>query len=409
MSPTSQTHQKQIVTLQTSYRDLKQKAANLCYSSSPERSEEYLQNRLEMIVNIKRQYEVRMRGWRKAYSKGEMETADYVELMDRGWRKRAKLLAEEVVIERKKSFIADKIRSQLWRYAVFPDAYAAIFTSVFKPLERSAEWESRQNHKHKTWKSGLIEYYDVESLTAPGLLWCPILKRYSASKDCVAAHIVPHSLGYRNAGYVFGDEDEGYSMIWSLQNGFIMTKQLEKAFDRGTFIIVPIETAIDKPQRYKLVLMDERRRNEHVISLGGSEGTAVKWRDLDNAELQFLNDKRPARRYLYYHYITTILRYVHFEKHGWAEKRLTVPNGTLWATPGPYLRRSMLKVLAESIGDCEPSSIMEAGGTFEGQDDKPKKEEAVIAGEALVIREKPELRRPFDVEGEEEWNGLSDS
>lgn len=169
---------------------------------------------------------------------------------------------------------------------------------------------------------------------------------------------MPHSLGYRSAGYVFGNEDEGYSMIWGLQNGIVMTKQLEKAFDRGTVIIVPIETATEKPQRYKLVPMDERRRNEHVVSLGRSEVTAVKWRDLDNAELQFLNDKRPARRYLYYHYITTILRYVRFEKHGWAEKRLTVANGILWATPGPYLRRSMLKVLVESIGDCEQLVIV---------------------------------------------------
>lgn len=122
-----------------------------------------------------------------------------------------------------------------------------------------------------------------------------------------------------------------------------------------------------------------------------------------------MNDKRPARRYLYYHYITTILRYVRFEKHGWAEKRLTVPNGSLWATPGPYLRRSMLKVLAESIGDCEPSSVLEAAGTFEGQDDKSKEEETVIAGEALVIRDKPKLRHSFDVEGDTEWEGFSDS
>lgn len=155
-------------------------------------------------------------------------------------------------------------------------------------------------------------------------------------------------------------------MIWSLQNGLIMTKQLEKAFDRGTFIIVPMETASDTAQRYKLVLMDGRRRNEHVISLAGTEGKAIRWNDLDGTELQFRISKRPARRYLYYHYITTVLRYIRFEKHGWAEKRPTVPDGTLWATPGPYLRRSMLKVLAESIGDCEPSTVLEANGTFEG-------------------------------------------
>lgn len=36
-------------------------------------------------------------------------------------------------------------------------------------------------------------------------------------------------------------------MTWSLQNGLIMTKQLGKAFHKGTFIIVPVETASNNP------------------------------------------------------------------------------------------------------------------------------------------------------------------
>lgn len=407
-SRTPAIYQDRIITLKTTYRGLKRKASTISHSSFPDQSEEYLQNRLDMIVNIKEQYEVSMRSWNKAYSKGDMEVSIFQGLMAKGWRKRAKLLAEEVVLERRKSSIAEEIKGQLSRYSVFPEAYAAIFTNIFKPLEKTAEWESRQKHKHETWKSGLIEYYALESPTSAKFLWCPILKQYLSSKDCIAAHIVPHGLGYQNAGYVFGDEDEGYGMIWSMRNGIIMAKQLEKAFDKGTFIIIPIQTAMEKPQRYKMVLMDERRRDQVVINLGGSKVTAVKWSDLDNVELQFLNDKRPARRYLYYYYVTTILRYVRFEKDGWAEKRLTVPNGNLWATPGPYLRRSMLKVLAKIIGDCEPSSVLEAGGTFDGQEDRSKKEEEVIAQEALVLRERPELRHPFDVEAEAEWEGFSD-
>lgn len=153
-----------------------------------------------MIVNIEQQYEVSMRGWKKAYSIGDMETSVFTASMAKGWRKRAKLLAEEVIIERKKWIIAEKTKSQLWRYLVFPEAYAAIFTNIFEPIEQTDEWESRQKHKHETWRSGLIEYYAVASPTTAGLLWCPILKRYKHSKDCIAAHIVPHSLGYRNAG-----------------------------------------------------------------------------------------------------------------------------------------------------------------------------------------------------------------
>lgn len=84
-----------------------------------------------------------------------------------------------MIFERKKGFIADKIRTQLWRYMIFSDAYAIIFINIFKPLEQSAGWESRQNHKHEIWRSGLMEYYDLECPTAAGLLWCSILKRFS--------------------------------------------------------------------------------------------------------------------------------------------------------------------------------------------------------------------------------------
>ncbi len=60
-------------------------------------------------------------------------------------------------------------------YCHFPEAYAAIFTNIFKSIEQTAEWESRQKHKHETWKAGLIEYYAVESPTDAGFLWCPFL------------------------------------------------------------------------------------------------------------------------------------------------------------------------------------------------------------------------------------------
>lgn len=107
-----------------------------------------------MIVNIKQKYEVGMHGCKKAYSNGEMEPSVFHDSMAEGWKKRAKLLAEEVVIERKKSTIAEKIQTQLWRYSVFPEAYAATFTNIFKPIEQTAEWERRQKHKHDIWRSG---------------------------------------------------------------------------------------------------------------------------------------------------------------------------------------------------------------------------------------------------------------
>jgi hypothetical protein len=108
--------------------------------------------------------------------------------------------------------------------------------------------------------------------------------------------------------------------------------------------------------------------------------------DLDGTELEFKNENRPAHHFLYYHFVSTLLRYVRYEKPGWAEKRVNLPTGKIWATPGPYLRRSMLKALADVIGDCEPPEEV-FDGVFDGKGVKPPEEEKLIAQEILVDQE----------------------
>ncbi|KAI9764138.1 MAG: hypothetical protein M1840_008698 [Geoglossum simile] len=109
--------------------------------------------------------------------------------------------------------------------------------------------------------------------------------------------------------------------------------------------------------------------------------------DLDGTELEFKNENRPAHRFRYYHFVSTLLRYVRYEKPGWAEKRVNLPTGKIWATPGPYLRKSMLKALANVIGDCEPSEGV-FDGVFDGKGGKLPQEKKLIAQEILVDRER---------------------
>ena len=93
-----------------------------------------------------------------------------------------------------------------------------------------------------------------------------------------------------------------------------------------------------------------------------------KYGDLDGTELESKNNNRPAHRFLYYHFASTLLRYMRYGKPGWAEKRVILPTGKIWATPGPYLRKSMLKAIANVIRDCEPSGELFGDGVFDGKD-----------------------------------------
>jgi HNH endonuclease len=215
------------------------------------------------------------------------------------------------------------------------------------------------------------------------------MKEYAPPQYRTAAHIIPHSIGYSNAGYLFGEPSQGAELIWSMCNGLIMDSNLEKSFDKGDFVLVPIPTERGEPSRWRFILMNEKLRKYKKVG------------DLDGIELEFKNNNCPAHRFLYYHFVSTLLRYVRYEKPGWAEKRVNLPTGKIWATPGPYLRRSMLKVLANVIGDCEPSEEVFGDGVFDGAGSKPPQEEKLIAQEILVDREQrvedEEFELPVDM------------
>ena len=71
--------------------------------------------------------------------------------------------------------------------------------------------------------------------------------------------------------------------------------------------------------------------------------------DIDGRALTFLTPNRPARRYLYLRYVITFLHQQKLGNLGWLNR--VEARGYLWATPGPYLRKSMLQTLARRISD----------------------------------------------------------
>ena len=160
-----------------------------------------------------------------------------------------------------------------------------------------------------------------------------------------------------------------------------MSRTLKTQFDEGDFVLVPVESANPGTEscEWQFVLMDEKLRKYSVGE------TATKYDDLDGRVLEWKNENRPTRRFLYYHFVTTVLRYVRYEQPGWAEKRMTLPTGKLWATQGPYLRRSTLRHLAAMLGGIDDE--MFADGVFDTKDGKPESEERRMAQEIFVTQE----------------------
>ena len=339
---------------------LKRKASQLSQSLKTASSREFLGHKRQCLDLEDEKYKVLYKGLRESFAKKELKEKVFQDLVKQCFESRAKLAQESVTIARNQQALEQNLSQE--DMASGPDmeaAYANLLPLFYRQHEQPAGFEIRSDAKHREWKEDLRIHYNSFDSTDNELLWCPIMQRYAPSGSRTAAHIVPHALGFRNVGFLFGEPDNGFDLLWSVRNGITMASILEKDFDRGDFVLVPVPSDPGSPTEWKLVLINEKKKKYPV---GDSE---LKYEDLERP-LVWKNDERPGARYLYYHFVATILRYQKYEKPGWAETRLQLPTGRIWATPGPYLKRSTLKKLGEYLGDREADKTF-GEGAFEGE------------------------------------------
>ena len=172
-------------------------------------------------------------------------------------------------------------------------------------------------------------------------LWCPITRAYLPPDEVVAAHIFPHKLGTTTMHLVFGKAQP--NEIMSPRNCLIIAKAIEKRFDKHSLVIVPIKTKAGVPSRWKVRVLTDSQSDKVIPEIN------LSMNELDNRELDFRTKYRPAARYLYYHFVISVLFAKQGQEKGWI-RRMTSQENKFWATPGKYLRMSMLKRIALEIG-----------------------------------------------------------
>lgn len=233
-------------------------------------------------------------------------------------------------------------------------AYALSIADQYKQYDQIPDWLSRSGDAQADFKKRLIaDYPELERTSNSGKkqYWCPVTKRWFAQGYMRAAHLVPHHWGYNQVGCIFGEPNNGYSHVWSTRNGLHVQILVEMAFDKGQIVIVP-----DDGQRWKVQVVDksllEPADDDDDDRDGGGWQTGLPWRIYNNTELDFRGAlSRPGRRYLYAHYITTLLLTYRLKKPGWQLMVEERRERRVWATPGKWYRESTLKHLARFVAD----------------------------------------------------------
>jgi hypothetical protein len=223
-------------------------------------------------------------------------------------------------------------------------------------LYKKADGFDKTRKRPNNWRRDAIEYYSAAGSDhgrSPGIVWCHATRRWCPSRDVTAAHIVPFFLDLSTlAEILFGTKSD---TLEKPGNTLMLSNILKRWFDQYHLIVVPVNPQEPTIRRWKVDIISNDIANATVYVTGNGTGITVK--DIEGQELMFLNEKRPTARFLYFHFIMAMVRIKDMDRLGWQKIWAKYYDNRPFATPGPYMRRTMLLALVTHFQVTDPNVV----------------------------------------------------
>lgn len=146
-----------------------------------------------------------------------------------------------------------------------------------------------------------------------------------------------------SSAYIFGlSPNEGWTAIWSFENGLLPHSRVEQAMDAAQLVIIP---DVDSGEGLKVVILDDSILDKSPF-VGGP-----KYRDLNNTKLVFKTEARPLKRYLYFLCLISLFGHHRLYVEGSERDQAKLQMGEIWGSPGKWMRCSIIRALALELGD----------------------------------------------------------
>ncbi|KAF7927583.1 uncharacterized protein EAE98_005965 [Botrytis deweyae] len=236
-------------------------------------------------------------------------------------------------------------------------------------LQLYVKEKKRSSTQQTEFRNGLIDFYGVKR---QGLdeeeIWCVVSHSWGKSNQRIAAHIMPARLQDTQMKHIFGNEasDE----LFSVRNGLMLERQIESCFDNFQLAIVP---CLGDQNSWELRVLDK-----HLLKVVHTF-TNTLFEKLHGQKLKFLNENRPRKRYLYYHWLVCISiagrMKMNMPRIKDEKERFT----QCWGTPGRYLREEMIAALIGYVGHKVPTKKrlrqIKNGEIYEEDEDEEEEDE----------------------------------
>ena len=263
-----------------------------------------------------------------------------------------------------------------------PDSRGVLVPALLALYKDPHQAHKRSNHIQSPLKRTSVAVYEAgKDAPFEDKIWYCVTRRYYDREKVRAVHIVPHALGLELVDYIFGT-GSGLRLD-TADKCLSMHEDVEQSFSNDNFVLIPIDASEIPILRWRIQMTNLAAINSDLgkVTLG----------DVDGKEVLFKNDNRPASRFLYYHFIVTLLCNKRNRQPGWAKYSVELPIGRPFATMGQYMRKSMLLALAKAAGDInaaeEARLLGGEGETFTEEQKLSELEEREVARRALKAHE----------------------
>ena len=266
-----------------------------------------------------------------------------------------------------------------------PDSNHAFVATLLALYKGPHEKRKRSKKVQTQLKRSSIATYNADQGAPQNELWCCVTRGYHHEPYVRASHIVPWTLDPAVVDYIFGYGSA--ARMDTPDNCLLLHEYIERAFDNGNLVLLPVDANERPLRRWKVQVTNDSAWNRKIFS-------PMTLGDLNGRELAFKNDARPGARFLYYHFVMTLLRNKTNRQPGWEKYCVQLPTGRPFATMGRYMRHSMLLALAKSAGDLSPEAeeevrLLNGGGglTFQEPQKLAEVEENEVARRTMQVHD----------------------
>ncbi|KAI4625109.1 uncharacterized protein J4E87_004955 [Alternaria ethzedia] len=231
-----------------------------------------------------------------------------------------------------------------------------------------------------------------------GGFWCPIARQQSQAHpwphDSQAVHLVHYNTGDHVCDYIFGKTDSTYGHLMEPSNGLLLYRDFKGMLNRAQIIIVPARIGDTDPETgktvketdkepYKIRVLDPELRNRDRN--WEQKEWPVAYTQLDGRILEFANDNRPKKMYLWYRAVMNIAVRHRLQAPGW-EGDVEALGQNSWCAPGESLRRSTMTAILKHVGFIDdPEPIFALGPTLKGPPEEATNDRSIADRVAMIL------------------------